>query len=41
MSLPAPRPDEDEGMRRVYFLVLVCHASVITALWVFGRVFSG
>jgi hypothetical protein len=33
------RPDEQD-MRRTYALVILCHALVITALWVFGRVFS-
>jgi len=33
-------PEEDGSMRRIYGLVLVCHAGVIAALWLFGRVFS-
>ena len=40
MSASPPVPDEDAGMRRTYTLVLLCHAGVITALWLFGRVFS-
>jgi hypothetical protein len=40
MSLPAAQRAEDEGMVRVYTLVLVWHAVVITALWLFGRTFS-
>jgi hypothetical protein len=40
MPAAPPLPDEDAGMRRVYALVIVCHAAVITALWLFGRVFS-
>ena len=40
-SEPALRSDiDDEVMRRVYALVLLCHATVITLLWVFGRIFS-
>ena len=31
---------DDRGMRRTYALVLLCHACVIAALWLFGRVFS-
>lgn len=30
-----------DGMGRTYVLVFVCHAVVITALWLFGRAFSG
>lgn len=30
----------DDGMGRIYALVLVCHAAVITVLWLFGRTFS-
>ena len=38
---PAPTaPHEDDGMRRVYTLVLICHTGVILALWIFGRVFA-
>lgn len=36
----APRSDEDAMMSRVYGLVIVCHAAVITILWWFGRTFS-
>ncbi len=39
MNPPTPASD-DAGMPRVYALVLVCHACVIVALWVFGRVFA-
>lgn len=35
-----PQSDDDRGMRRVYGLVVVCHAAVITLLWWFGHVFS-
>jgi hypothetical protein len=38
MSLPDARAVD--GMGRIYFLVLVCHAVVITLLWLFGRTFS-
>jgi hypothetical protein len=38
MSLPDASPDQ--GMGRTYILVLVCHAIVITLLWLFGRAFS-
>jgi hypothetical protein len=38
MSLPDAGPEE--GMTRTYALVLLCHATVITALWLFGRTFS-
>jgi hypothetical protein len=31
---------DDKDMRRLYVLVLLCHALVITALWLFGRAFS-
>ena len=30
----------DRAMTRTYVLVLVCHAAVITLLWLFGRIFS-
>jgi hypothetical protein len=30
----------DDGMGRLYVLVLICHAFVICALWLFGRIFS-
>jgi hypothetical protein len=30
----------DRRMNRTYVLVLICHAGVITALWLFGRIFS-
>ena len=36
---PTDPPDKD--MRRTYALVILCHACVITALWLFGRAFSG
>ena len=36
----APRPPEGSGMGRVYGLVILCHAAVITILWWFGRTFS-
>lgn len=36
----APRPADDQGMSRVYGLVILCHAAVITILWWFGRTFS-
>jgi hypothetical protein len=32
-------PERD--LRRTYALVILCHAAVITALWLFGRAFSG
>jgi hypothetical protein len=38
MSLP--QPASESRMVRIYMLVLVCHAAVITALWLFGRTFS-
>jgi hypothetical protein len=38
MSLPDARADD--GMGRTYILVLICHAAVITLLWLFGRLFS-
>ena len=38
MSLPDAPPER--GMERTYILVLICHATVITLLWLFGRVFS-
>jgi hypothetical protein len=34
-------PGDDGGMGRTYLAVIVCHAGVITALWLFGRAFSG
>jgi hypothetical protein len=40
MSLPAASRAEEDGMIRVYALVLVWHALVITTLWLFGRTFS-
>jgi hypothetical protein len=36
----SPVAQDDERMSNVYALVIVCHALVITALWLFGRVFS-
>jgi hypothetical protein len=38
MSLPDATADH--GMGHTYLLVLICHAAVITLLWLFGRVFS-
>jgi hypothetical protein len=38
MSLP--QPASEPRMGRIYTLVLVCHAAVITALWFFGHTFS-
>jgi hypothetical protein len=35
-----PADIDDDGMRRVYTLVLICHATVIMLLWLFGRTFS-
>jgi len=32
--------EDDKGMGRLYGLVLICHAFVITSLWLFGRTFS-
>jgi hypothetical protein len=40
MSFPAASRAGEPGMRRVYSLVLIWHAIVITSLWLFGRVFS-
>ena len=40
MNLPAASRAEEEGMTRVYALVLLWHTFVITALWLFGRTFS-
>jgi hypothetical protein len=34
------RAEDHDPMSRVYTLVIVCHAAVITALWLFGRIFS-
>jgi hypothetical protein len=31
---------DDDRMGRLYELVLLCHATVITLLWLFGRTFS-
>jgi hypothetical protein len=36
----APPADDDRPMGRTYALVILCHAAVITSLWVIGRVFS-
>jgi hypothetical protein len=36
----AQRHVPDPPMGRVYFLVVVCEAAVITALWAFSRAFS-
>ena len=36
----APRSADDYGMGRVYGLVILLHAVVITILWWFGRTFS-
>jgi hypothetical protein len=38
MSLPDAPPEQ--SMAGTYLLVLVCHATVITLLWLFGRTFS-
>ena len=38
MDLPAA--SSEQAMRRTYVLVLVCHAAVITLLWLFGHLFS-
>ena len=38
MSLPDAPPEQ--SMTRTYMLVIVCHATVITLLWLFGRVFT-
>jgi hypothetical protein len=35
----APHGD-DTPMARTYALVILCHATVITILWWFGRTFS-
>ncbi len=40
MAQPAVRPGHDLPMGRVYALVILCHAVVITILWWFGRIFS-
>jgi hypothetical protein len=40
MSQPAVRADDDPPMGRTYALVVVCHVTVITILWWFGRTFS-
>jgi hypothetical protein len=40
MSSPGSLPLDDHGMGRTYALVLVCHAMVIVALWIFGRTFA-
>jgi hypothetical protein len=32
--------DDDSPMARVYTLVILCHATVITLLWLLGRTFS-
>jgi hypothetical protein len=34
------RSRDDAPMGRVYALVILCHAAVITILWWFGRAFS-
>ena len=39
-AMPADRAADDSPMGRVYTLVIVCHAAVITLLWWFGRTFS-
>jgi hypothetical protein len=38
MSLPDAPPEQ--SMVRTYALVIVCHATVITLLWLFGHTFS-
>jgi hypothetical protein len=40
MAQPAAARDEDGPMARLYALVILCHAAVITILWWFGRTFS-
>jgi hypothetical protein len=40
MAEPVVRPWDDPPMGRVYALVILCHAAVITLLWWFGRAFS-
>jgi hypothetical protein len=40
MPEPATRPADDAPMRRLYALVILCHAAVITILWWIGRTFS-
>jgi len=32
--------NDDAAMTRVYALVIICHATVITLLWWLGRAFS-
>ena len=40
MSFPGGPGEAADHMARTYALVIVCHAFVITALWLFGRIFS-
>jgi hypothetical protein len=40
MTPSAAEPEEDRRMHPIYGLVIACHAGVIAALWLFGRVFS-
>jgi hypothetical protein len=40
MHPPKQPAESDGGMRRLYVLVVVCEALVITALWAFERMFS-
>jgi hypothetical protein len=39
-SAPASASDGSDRMGRLYAMVLICHALVISFLWLFGRVFS-
>jgi len=36
----AERPDSDTPMTKTYIGVLVLEAVIITALWIFGRLFA-
>ena len=36
----AERPDADTPMTKTYIGVLVLEAVIITALWIFGRLFA-
>jgi hypothetical protein len=40
MAQPSAGPVHDPPMGRTYALVVVCHITVITILWWFGRTFS-
>ena len=35
-----PEVPSEQGMTRTYVLVIVCHAAMITLLWLFGHIFS-